>query len=82
VLCSREDEARFLKDLSAKARLDRIKQVREQEKEAARVLLAKKEQAAREEAERQAEEDRYREYLRKREEIEELKRLRELEMER
>jgi hypothetical protein len=40
VLCSREDEARFFKDLSSRARLDRLKQVREQESLAAKNLLA------------------------------------------
>jgi len=41
VICSREDEARFLKDLSSKARLDRIRQVRDYENHASKALLAK-----------------------------------------
>jgi len=32
VICSREDEARFLRSLNEQKRRDRIKQVREQEK--------------------------------------------------
>lgn len=40
VLCSREDESRYIKEVNERNRVERIKQVREHEKEAARLLLA------------------------------------------
>jgi hypothetical protein len=52
VLCSREDEQRYLKDLSSKARLDRLKLVRDQEKTATRTLLARREAEMQREAEK------------------------------
>jgi hypothetical protein len=39
VLCSREDESRFLKDMEQKNRVERLKLVREQEKLATRQML-------------------------------------------
>lgn len=39
VLCSREDKSRYLKDMNERNRVERIKQVREQEKDASRLFL-------------------------------------------
>ena len=39
VLCSREDESRFLKEAAEQSRRERLLMVREQEKEAARAML-------------------------------------------
>jgi hypothetical protein len=49
VLCSREDQSRYVKDLNEKNRKDRLKLVREQEKEAARALLQRQQARDREE---------------------------------
>lgn len=82
VLCSREDHSRYVKDLELKNRHDRLKLVREQEKQASRHMLQESLEKRQMEHERHLEQARYEEYLQKKQEIERLKAMRELEIER
>ncbi len=82
VICSKEDEIQYLRDLEDRNRKERIKSVRNQEKEASRLNLQKAQEKALITKQKQEEDAKYQEYLRKKQEIEELKRLKELEIER
>jgi outer membrane biogenesis lipoprotein LolB len=68
--------------VEVKNRQERMKMVRDQEKQASRLLLQETLEKKQIEQERMQEQARYQEYLTKKQEIERLKMLRELEIER
>ena len=82
VLCSKADEARFLKSLESQNRIERIKQVRSQEKENAKLGLLRQQERQALEHQQLEEQQKYQAYLHKKQQIEELTRLRQLELER
>eukprot|EP00347_Sterkiella_histriomuscorum_P022142 403331534 len=82
VICSKADESRFLKEQEEKNRIERIKQVRNQEKEASRMKLIKAQEKQQREKNQQEEELKYQEHLRKKQEIEELMKQRDIEIQR
>ena len=81
VICSQEDHDRYIKDVNDRNRKDRIKQVRDQEKDAAHLLRDHHQQKLIKERERLEEESKYQNYLWMKDEIQNLKRLREIELE-
>ncbi len=81
VFC-KEDEKRAMKDLEEQTRIDRIKKVRNQEKEAQKQTLTSHKQKLEQEKMKEMEAQRYQEYLAKKEEIERLMQLKEIEIER
>ncbi|CDW85272.1 ribosomal protein l18a [Stylonychia lemnae] len=82
VICSRADEIKFLREQEERNRIERIKQVRNQEKVAGRLKMQQTQEKQKQEKQQQEEFQKYQEYLQKKQEIEELKKLRELEIER
>lgn len=81
VICSQEDHDRYLKDVNDRNRIDRIKQVRDQEKDAAHLLRDQHQQKLIKEKEKLEEESKYKNYLWMKDEIQNLKALREIELE-
>jgi len=82
ILYTRVEEEAFSVALEKKARVERIKQIREQERNLSKLSLQEYAQKKSQEAEQVAQEARYREYLEKQSQIEHLKQLKALEMER